>query len=315
MVQLKVLVTGGAGFIGSHLVERLAAQGHRVAVVDDLSGGSRANVGVLAGAPGVDFVEGDFAGDQVLAKLVPGSDVVVHLAAKVGVASSVRDPGLVHEVNVNRTLRLLGACAKEKVGRVVLASSAAVYGNAPPPVSEDAPPAPLSPYAASKVACEAYCRAFQGSYDLPSVVLRFMNVYGPRMGDAYGAVMPEFARRAEEGTPLVVQGDGGQTRDFVHVGDVVEAMTLAMTVEGAVGRVFNVGTGVPTSIARLAEMFLAAGGRPGGGVSHAPSREGDIRESYADTSRARHVLGFVAKTKLSDGVPEFLEWHSGRALR
>lgn len=310
---MNVLVTGGAGFIGSHLVERLVAEGHRVTVVDDLSSGRQANLRRVLGRLELNFLEGDFAEEQVVSKLVPASEVVVHLAAKVGVASSVKDPELVHEVNVNKTLRLLGACANGGVRRLVLASSASVYGDTPPPVSESAPVMPLSPYAASKVACEAYCKAYQSVYGLPTVSLRFMNVYGQRMNSAYGAVMSEFARCTEEGAPLVVQGDGEQTRDFVHVSDVVDAIVLGITVDRAAGETINIGTGVPTSITALARMFMASSGKPGLGVIHSPPREGDIRESYADTSKARRVLGFEAKKKLSGGVSEFLKWYLGRA--
>lgn len=302
-------MTGGAGFIGSHLVGRLLADGHEVTAVDDLSTGDQNNLKGSMERPGFEFVNGDFASERVLSKALPGADAVVHLAAIVGVPRSISEPELVHEVNVNRTLRLLSACAKNGVGRFVFASSGSVYGDASPPVAESLPPSPLSPYAASKAACEAYCMAYQSAYGISTVVLRFMNVYGPRMGSTYGAVMTEFARAVHEGTPLTVYGDGGQTRDFVHVSDVAEAVSLGVTADRARGRTFNVGTGVPTSIAELADMFISSSGVKGLGVSNLKPRVGDIVHSYADVSRARRELGFDPKTRLQDGVRELLEWY------
>ena len=308
---MKVLVTGGAGFIGSHLVDALVAAGHRVTVVDDLSTGSPGNLAAHARATGFEFIRADFAAEPILSKAVPRADLVVHLAARVGVADSLKSPEAVHEVNVSRTLRLLGACAKGKVGRFVFASSASVYGDAPPPVSEAMAVRPLSPYAASKASCEAYCRAYQESYGLQTVVLRFMNVYGPRMGGAYGAVMSEFARSVEAGTPLTIYGDGRQTRDFVHVGDAARAIMLGATSERADGETFNVGTGIPTSISDLAELFISASGRRGLKVSRVSPRPGEVRHSFADVTKSKRSLGFAARTGLSEGVGEFLRWLSG----
>lgn len=307
---MRVLVTGGAGFIGSHLVDALVSGGHEVTAVDDLSAGKTANLASRMNGPRFSFIEADFAGGRVLSEAVPKADAVVHLAARVGVADSVKNPELVHATNVTKTLSLLGACAKAGVGRFVLASSAAVYGDAVPPVTESMPTRPLSPYAASKVACEAYCAAYQRSFGLPTVVLRFMNAYGPRAGGAYGAVMSEFARSLESGTPLTVHGDGEQTRDFVHVTDVVSAILLAATNERAAGETFNVGTGVPTSIGRLARMFISAAGKEGAAVSKGSPRPGDVRHSCADISKARRLLGYDPKRGLEEGVAEFLKWHS-----
>ncbi|MDE1858188.1 MAG: GDP-mannose 4,6-dehydratase [Thaumarchaeota archaeon] len=314
---MKVLVTGGAGFIGSHLVDALSAEGHRVTVVDDLSTGSTGNLAAHAKVAGFEFLKGDFAAGPSLSKAVRRADAVVHLAARVGVADSVRSPEAVHDVNVNRTLRLLRACAKGGVGRFVLASSASVYGDASPPVSEAMPLRPLSPYAASKASCEAYCQAYRASYGLPTVVLRFMNVYGPRMGGAYGAVMSEFAKSVEAGSPLTIYGDGRQTRDFLHVADAVRAIMLGATSERADGETFNIGTGTPTSISDLAELFIAASGRRDLKVSRVTPRPGEVRHSFADVAKAKRVLGFAAKIKLSNGVREYLKWRSqsGRPAR
>lgn len=307
---MKVLVTGGAGFIGSHLVDSLLAGKHQVTVVDDLSNGTRGNLAGHLGKPGLELIESDFADKAVLSRAVPRAEVVVHLAAIIGVAQSVKEPELVHDVNVDRTLRLLGACAKGGVRRFVLASSAAVYGDASPPVSEDLPVRPLSPYAASKVSCEAYCRAYQSAYGLSTVVLRFMNVYGPRMGGAYGAVMSEFAKSVEEGTPLTIFGDGTQTRDFVHVSDCVRAIMLGTSAPQASGEVLNVGTGVPTSIIDLAKMFISASGKRSLRVAKEDARPGDILHSYADVSKTKRLLGFAPKTRLSEGVGDYLKWRS-----
>jgi UDP-glucose 4-epimerase len=287
----------------------MVAEGHEVVILDDLSSGSTRNVEAHLTDPEVELVRADFADARVLSEILPGSDVVVHLAAIVSVAQSVADPESTFRVNTEGTARLLAQCVKAKVKKFIFASSAAVYGDSRPPLNEALPCRPLSPYASSKVAGEAYCGSFQGSYGLETVVLRFMNVYGPRgRGGPYSGVMTKFAEALRNGEALTIYGDGRQTRDFVHVSDVVSSVAAAVMTSAASGEIMNIGSGAPTSINALARLFVSASGSklP---VQHAPPRKAEVRASFADISRARRVLGYSPRVALAKGVEEYLEWH------
>jgi nucleoside-diphosphate-sugar epimerase len=302
-------VTGGAGFIGSHLVDRLILDGHQVLMIDDLSNGNLRNVAGHLKSQKVELVRADFADSRALAELLPGSDVVVHLAALVSVTKSVADPESSRRTNAEGTIKLLDQCVINGVKKFIFASSAAVYGESNPPLKEDMSCKPLSPYAASKVAGEAYCHAYANSYDLETVILRFMNVYGPRRsGGPYSGVMTKFAEALQQGKGLMIYGDGEQERDFVHVSDVVSSIAAAMTNPKAVGETFNIGSGVPTSINGLAELFISAGGKrvP---IEHGPARKAEIKASYADISKARGVLEYSPTFELRKGVGEYLTWY------
>ena len=300
----RVLVTGGAGFIGSHIVDKLVEIQFEVSVVDDLSTGRIGNLESYVGLGKVRFFEGDIRDGELVKKLVSDVDAVVHLAAAVSVPFSVENPALTNDVNVNGTLNLLNACANAHVKRFVFISSCAVYGE--PcylPINEEHPTQPLSPYAVSKLAAEAYRDVFGKVYGLPTVILRLFNVYGPRQreDDAYSGVITKFVNHLIHGKPLVIYGDGEQTRDFVHVEDVVEAVLLALENEKAVGETFNVGSGKPTSINELAKLVSEVFG-VGAEVIYEKPRAGDLKHSYACIAKAEKALGFEPVMPLGLGL-------------
>jgi UDP-glucose 4-epimerase len=298
---MKVCVTGGAGFIGSHLVDRLAADGHHVVVLDDLSTGDAAN---LSAAPGrVDLREGDVRDRRAVAEAVAGAEVVFHQAALAAVGRSIEKPIDVTQVNVLGTLNVLLESAAARVRRVVFASSSSVYGDTPVlPKREDMTLAPRSPYAATKVSGEALVSAFASSFGLEGVSLRYFNVYGPRQSprSQYAAVVPRFVAATLSGRPPVVYGDGLQTRDFTYVGDVVDACLLAASAPAASGPV-NVGGGKRVSVLDLLRTIGRAVGWAGKAVHEAP-RVGDVRDSLADVGRAASLLGWRPKTSLEEGI-------------
>ena len=304
----KVLVTGGAGFIGSHLVPRLLEKGYNVDVFDNLFSGKLENLSAIRGHPNFGFVRGDIRDPAVLRDALCGVNAVVHLAALIDVAASVADPALTHEVNVTGTLNVLQEATKCGVKRFVLASSTAVYGDVKSlPVREDAVLRPISPYAASKAACEAYCSAFAGCFGLEAVVLRFFNVYGPRNENSpYSGVITKFLRQAASGGVLNVEGDGEQTRDFIHVSDVATALTLALERKKLRAETFNVCTGVPTSINGLVDALRTVTGKDLC-VTQCPARMGDIRFSYGAASKAADGLGFKANVDMKQGLRSLFE--------
>jgi UDP-glucose 4-epimerase len=308
VILVKVLVTGGAGFIGSHLVDGLVAEGYGVRVLDDLSTGKLDNIADHLSSGRVDFVKGDIRDAKVVERSVLGVDVVVHLAAMISVPLSVENPRLAFDVNVNGTLNLLQLCVEAHVGRFVFASSCAVYGDpAVLPVDEQVPPCPISPYAESKLLAERYCLGFQHRELLGSVVLRFFNVYGPRQGmNDYSGVITRFIEFCSSGLPLTVYGDGKQTRDFVNVKDIVAAIISSIKSEGAVGEVINVGSGKPTAVNDLAHAVLELSGADVE-ISYMNPRAGDILDSYADISKAKALLGFEPKVALRDGLQVLLK--------
>lgn len=296
------LVTGGAGFIGSHLVEALVERGERVRVLDDFSTGRRENLANVVGH--IELLEGDVADPETTERAVAGCNYVIHLAAIASVQASLEDPRHTHRVNVDGTLNVLDAARRAGVRRVVFASSAAVYGDHTAlPLGEKLPPRPLSPYAAHKAMGEMYCRAFHASYGLPTAVLRCFNVYGPRQDPAnpYSGVISIFAARMARGDRPTIYGDGKQTRDFVYVKDVARAMLLACEQEAAIGGLFNVAGGEQTSILQLAaalNQVLGTSLAP----TFAPAQTGEVRFSQADARRARQVLGWETQVSLREGL-------------
>jgi len=309
----RYLVTGGAGFIGSHLCRRLVAEGHEVRVLDDLSTGKEAN---LKGVP-VEWVEGDLRDGALLEAALREVQFVHHHAAVASVAVSVAQPLFEQEVNVVGTLRLLEAARRAGVRRVVFAASAAAYGNNPQsPKREEMRPEPASPYGLSKVAGEYYCRIYSDIYGLETVCLRYFNVYGPRQDPSspYSGVISLFARRLLLGQPPIIQGDGEQSRDFVYVEDVVQANLRAGQVERAGGEIYNIGSGRSTTIRELAGLLnhlLGAALAP----QFAPARPGDVRHSLADISRAGAGLGYAPAFDLAEGLGRTLEWMRSADLR
>ena len=309
----RYLVTGGAGFIGSHLVESLAQRGEYVRVADDLSTGREGNLAHLAGRHA--FLRGDLADLDFARAAVEGVDYVLHQAALPSVPRSVEDPIASNRANVDATLNLL-VCARDAgVRRFVFASSSSVYGDDPDlPKREDSVGRPLSPYALTKLAGEFYCRMFHGLYGLPTVALRYFNVFGPRQDprSAYAAVVPRFIVAAlRDGGRPVIYGDGQQTRDFTFVGNVVEA-NLAACVSGpdSLGQAFNIACGGRTSILGLAESICAICGVPCRPILE-PARPGDVRHSLADIARARDILGYAPSTDLRDGLERTIKAMGG----
>ena len=303
------LVTGGAGFIGSHIVRALLAEGWQVRVLDDFSSGKRENLAGLTPAR-LEVQEGDLRDPSALRAALRGVVVVFHEAAFVSVPASMEDPLTCHEVNDVGTARLLEAARQAGVARVVLASSAAVYGDSTAfPLREDQPPRPLSPYAATKAANELYARLYTAAFDLPVTALRYFNVYGPRQrpDSPYAAAIPIFARRMLAGQPPTIFGDGGQRRDFVFVGDVAQANLRAAESEAAAGETINICTGHEVTLlellATLQELIPDAPA-----PVFAPPRPGDIYRSVGDPTKAARLLGFRPQTSLREGLAEVVAW-------
>jgi nucleoside-diphosphate-sugar epimerase len=296
------LVTGGAGFIGSHLVEELVARSARVRILDNFCSGRWENLTSVADA--VEVIEGDVTNLEVVLEASRGVEYVLHHAAIASVARSVQDPIETQRVNVEGTLNVLLGARQAGVKRFVFASSAAIYGNAATlPISERTPHQSLSPYAASKSAGEAYVGAFAASFGLPAVILRYFNVYGPRQDPAspYSGVITKFVAALQNGQAPTISGDGLQTRDFVYVGDVVHANLLACACEAAIGQVFNIASGVQTSILQLAGMLGDVLGRPMEPHFAAPL-VGEVRHSRADVSRSRDVLDWQVQVDMPTGL-------------
>jgi len=301
-----VLITGGAGFIGSHLARRLAELGAAVRVIDDLSTGSRENLP----SEGVDLRVGSILDEPALRRSIDGCRLIFHEAAMVSVPRSVREPLKCAEINITGTARLLEAAREAGVQRVVFASSAAVYGDQPKlPSHEDDPIVCCSPYAASKAAGEALMTAFGRCYGLSTVSLRYFNIFGPRQdpNSPYAAVIAAFAEALTGGRRPMIFGDGRQTRDFTPVANVVSANLLAATCEGDLrGEVLNIGTGRPINLLEvLAEMGRRLGVEPS--FRRSPPRAGDVRDSTADITRARAVIGYEPQVDFSTGLAELLE--------
>jgi UDP-glucose 4-epimerase len=304
------LVTGGAGFIGSHIVRRLLKDGHVVRVVDNLSTGSRANLAAVSEQ--IDFLEGDVQAPGVAEAAVREVDVVFHLAALGSVPRSLHDAWGSHDANVNATVRLLEASRHGSPRRFVFSSSSSVYGDTPTlPKSEDVEPLPRSPYAASKLSGEQYTLAYARAGLLEGVALRYFNVFGPRQSPegAYAAVIPLFLRAAMERTPAPLNGDGEQTRDFTYVDNVVEANMLAAfgPAERVSGHPVNVGAGDRTSLNQLLQLVREVSGTDVPAV-YRPPRAGDVRDSLAGLERARAVLGYEPLVTLREGLRRTWEW-------
>jgi len=302
----KYLVTGGAGFIGSHLVRTLLAQNAGVRVLDDFSTGKRDN---LAGLP-IELVEADLRDASGVARAVQDVDFIFHEAAFVSVPQSMQDPAACFDINQRGTETLLEAARKNGVKRVVLASSAAVYGDSQAlPLDEQTVLYPGSPYAVSKRVDELYAELYSRSFDLPVVALRYFNVYGPRQrpDSMYAAAVPIFARRLLDGAAITIYGDGGQTRDLIYVGDVVRANLTACEHPAAPGQVFNVCTGEETRVIDLVETltdFIPTASKP----QFVAARPGDIYRSIGSPQKAADVLGFRAQTPLADGLKAVVDW-------
>ena len=310
---MRVLVTGGAGFIGSHISERLLALGHEVTVLDDLSTGKLENIQVLMGHDRFHFCRGSILDLPLLRELIQHRRIerVSHQAARPSVARSIEDPLATHEVNITGTLNILKAAHEAGCQRVVAASSSSIYGNTPVlPKREDMHYRPRSPYAASKVAGELYLQVFHAVYGLQTVGLRYFNVYGPQQdpNSHYAAVIPKFIRLALNGEPLPIEGDGTQTRDFTYIDDVVSANLLSLTTPELHGECVNIGYGEQTSVLSLAETVIGQT-RSASKIVHRDPRPGDVRDSLADISQAHSLLGYKPAFSLSEGLVATIDWY------
>ena len=304
----QFLVTGGAGFIGSHLAEELVRRGHQVRVADALTTGKRSN---LDHVPGVEFIEGDLADLTFARRVVQGMEFVLHQAAIPSVPKSVADPLTSHRSNVDGTLNLLLAARDAGVRRLVFAASSSAYGETSElPKHENMPSHPLSPYALQKVVGEMYLRMFTRLYGLETVSIRYFNVFGPRQDPSspYSGVISVFAAALLDGRPPTIYGDGEQTRDFTYVADVVSGVLKACDAPDASGEVINVATGGRISLNRLYDTMRAIVGSQVKPVYAAP-RAGDVRDSQADISKARRLLGFEPAVSLEDGLRRTVEWY------
>ncbi len=328
-VPMKWLITGGCGFLGTSFVRLLAEEGgHAVRILDNLSVGTRGDLAEAAGdftelSPGkpgmmkpgaIELIVGDILDERLALKAAEGAEAIVHFAANTGVAPSVEDPRKDCLSNVVGTLNYLEAARRNGVGRFVTASSGAALGEVEPPLHEELASHPASPYGASKLAGEAYCSAYYRTFGVETVALRFGNVYGPGSGRKNSAVA-KFIRRAMDGEALEIYGDGTQTRDFIFIDDLTEAVMKAATTAGVGGEVFQIATNRETSVSEMVEELrnaLAEAGIKNTEVREAAPRQGDVMRNYSDTSKAEKMLGWQSSVALPEGLRRTVEWFIGR---
>lgn len=324
--MMNWLITGGCGFIGRNLIHALLKQGgHAIRVVDNLSVGSRKSLKMVTSFDEressdtgqsfppegtVELVVDDILHADNAQKHVSGADIIVHLAANTGVASSVENPRHDCTTNIIGTLNYLEAARHQNVSRFILASSGAPLGEVEPPIHEEKAPHPKSPYGASKLAGEGYCSAYHGTFDVETVALRFGNVYGP-FSSHKSSVVAKFIRHALKGKPLEIYGDGTQTRDFIYTEDLVDAVIKAATIEGIGGETFQIATNKETTVLELTELLvevLEMNGVESIEVIHGPKRVGDVMRNYSDTSKARKMLKWKNQYKLNKGLLKTLQF-------
>lgn len=312
----KILVAGGAGFIGSHIVDRLLSEGFEVTVMDNLYTGRLENITQHKENRNFHFIKGNIRNFNMIKRAVKDADAVLNEAAVVSIPRSVENPLLANEVNVTGTLNLMKACLDSGVKRFIQASSASIYGETRTlPIHEELTPNPLSPYAVSELAAENYAKVFYTMYGLETVCLRYFNVYGPRQTySPYSGAITIFINQLFNNQPPTIYGDGKQTRDFISVGDVVDANMLALVQESAPGEVFNIATGVAVTINQLVEMLEEIMGKKDLKPIYVDPRPGDIKHSVADINKARKILGFEPRISLKKGLTQLVEWHAKQVI-
>jgi nucleoside-diphosphate-sugar epimerase len=306
---MRYVVTGGAGFIGSNIVDELVRRGESVVVLDDLSAGKEDNLADIRNK--ISFIKGSINDIEAIRRSMQEADYVIHLAARTSVPRSVKDPVETNRVNIDGTLNMLMAARDAKVKRVVLAASSSAYGETPTlPKIETMQPEPISPYGVTKYACELYAQVFGRVYGLQSVSLRYFNVFGPRQDPSspYSGVLSKFCSAFLEGTDPVVFGDGEQTRDFTYIENVVQATLLACDAPAASGKVVNVGTGERISLNRTLELLREISGNALE-AKYEPAREGDIRDSQADITLSRELLGYDPTVNFAEGLRRTFTWY------
>ena len=315
----RILVTGGAGFIGSHIADRLLKEGFEVTVIDNLDTGRLENIANHQDKKEFNFIKGDIRDFNLVKETIQDMDAVFHEAALASVTLSVEKPLLTNDINVTGTLNVLKAASDLHVKRFIFASSAAVYGNAVSPLKrEDMTTNPTSPYGVSKLAAEVYVRLFCKVYGLETVALRYFNVYGPKqrfdIQCAYGGAITIFTNRLLRNKSPLIYGDGEQTRDFVYIQDVVEANMLALKSRDAAGEVFNVGTGTNVSVNQVANTLKEIMDRKDLETIYADSRPTDIRHGYADITKAQKILGYNPRFSFKEGLTELVNWYTKQTV-
>jgi UDP-glucose 4-epimerase len=312
-IAQTILITGGAGFIGSELVRNAKAAGFSVRIVDNLVNGKRENIEEIL-SDRMEFIEADIRDLKCMKRVLAGVDLVYHLAC-LGVRHSIHSPRENHDVNATATLDLLRLSREAGVKRFVYVSSSEIYGTAHQvPISEETPPFPHTVYGASKLAGDCYARAYWDTYRFPTTVVRPFNSYGPRChheGDS-GEVIPKFMLRALAGRPLIIFGDGGQTRDFMYVGETAHWIMQAGLRGETIGETINLGFGSEISVAKLAKEVLRAVARPGGDIKHESPRPGDVLRLWADATKAKRLLKFSPRISLEEGLRKLLAWYRSR---
>jgi UDP-glucose 4-epimerase len=311
----RVIVTGGAGFIGGHIVDRLLKEGFDVTVIDNLSMGRLENIAQNEDKREFHFVKGDIRDFDLVKNTMKDIDAVFHEAASASVTLSLKNPMLVNDINVLGTLNLLKAAVELDVKRFIFASSAAVYGEtALPRKGEEIPPDPTQPYGVSKLAAESYTRSFCKSYGLETVSLRYFNVYGPRqsfdINCAYGGAITIFLNRLMRSMPPIIYGDGEQTRDFVYVQDIVEANMLALNTKNAVGEFFNIGSGTAISVNQVAQVLKERLNKKDIKNVYAAERPAEVKHGYADISKAKRILNYTPRFLFEEGITNLVDWYS-----
>jgi nucleoside-diphosphate-sugar epimerase len=306
---MRYMVTGGAGFIGSHTVDELVKRGHGVVVLDDLSSGKEENLAEIRNK--ITFMKGSITDLEAVRKAVHEAEFVLHLAARTSVPRSVKDPLETNRINVDGTLNVLLAARDAKVKRVVFAASSSAYGETPTlPKVESMHPEPISPYGVTKYVGELYAKTFGRCYGLETVCLRYFNIFGPRQepNSPYSGVLAKFCTAFLEDSAPVVYGDGEHSRDFTFVENAVQANLLACEAPNVAGKVFNVGTGTRATLNHTLQLLRQISGR-NLEAKYEPAREGDIRDSQADITRARELLGYDPQVSFEEGLQRTFEWY------